>query len=131
MSKEVPEAEHLKGLFDEEIDYISRLKNPLEKAYLTAAWGMLNQFFWDGNKRTSRLVMNGILLSNGIDALTIPAADQLEYNKACLEVFNHNSAHHLFAFMMEKHERLGLVADQSKPIYEARVEDGDAEGVKL
>jgi Fic family protein len=57
VSKEVPEAGRLEGIFKEEIDYIFRLQNPLEKAYLTAAWGMINQFFWDGNKRTSRLVI--------------------------------------------------------------------------
>ena len=33
-----------------------------------------NQFFFDGNKRTGRLMMNGILLRAGHDAISIPSS---------------------------------------------------------
>ncbi|TAM89993.1 MAG: hypothetical protein EPN41_02600 [Candidimonas sp.] len=42
---------------------------------------MLPEFVWgvgvlDGNKRTLRFMMNGALMSHGIDAISVPAADR-------------------------------------------------------
>jgi Fic family protein len=35
------------------------------------------QFFYDGNKRTGRLMMNGVLLTNGLPVINLPASKQL------------------------------------------------------
>jgi Fic family protein len=40
-----------------------------------------HQFFFDGNKRTGRLMMNGILLSYGLPVINLPAKKQLEFNQ--------------------------------------------------
>jgi len=39
---------------------------------------------FDGNQRTSRFMMNGILMSSGIDAVSIPAAKRLAFNDKML-----------------------------------------------
>jgi Fic family protein len=40
-----------------------------------------HQFFFNGNKRTGRLMMNGILLSYGLPVINLPAKKQLEFNQ--------------------------------------------------
>lgn len=47
-----------------------------------------NQFFWDGNRRTAQLLMNGLLVSNEYMPVSIPAQDQLEYNKKMIRFYD-------------------------------------------
>lgn len=42
-----------------------------EKALNAFAWGTRGQFFWDGNKRTSLILANKILIAAGAGILTI------------------------------------------------------------
>jgi len=46
------------------------------------------QLFWDGNKRTSTLGANKILIQAGAGILTIRDKDVLEFNKRLLEYYN-------------------------------------------
>jgi len=55
---------------------------------LTFLWGSINQFFYDGNKRTSRFLANGTLLSAGLPPLTIQAKDQLIYNQVMTRFYD-------------------------------------------
>ncbi len=45
------------------------------------------QFFYDVNKRMGRFMMNGILLSNGYPAISVPAKRQLEFNQLMLDYY--------------------------------------------
>jgi prophage maintenance system killer protein len=45
------------------------------------------QFYFDGNKRTARMVANGMLLDAGYDAIFIPARDRVEYNMLLADLF--------------------------------------------
>jgi Fic family protein len=54
---------------------------PFEKSAAFFLFGASQQFFFDGNKRTSRFMMNGILMSSGIDAISVPAARAQESTK--------------------------------------------------
>jgi Fic family protein len=54
---------------------------PFERARAFFLFGALRQFFFDGNKRTSRFMMNGVLMSHGIDAISVPAARAEEFNE--------------------------------------------------
>lgn len=68
-----PPAELLDGIFNEGIAKICQIPNPHERAIVFFLFGSLQQFFWDGNTRTSRLMMNGVLLSHGYDVInTLP-----------------------------------------------------------
>jgi len=46
------------------------------------------QLFWDGNKRTSTLAANKILMQAGAGIFTIKDKDILEFNKRLLEYYN-------------------------------------------
>jgi Fic family protein len=48
---------------------------------------VLAQFYRDGNKRTSRMVANGMLVDAGWDAIFIPAKERLHYNELLIDLF--------------------------------------------
>ena len=70
-----------------------------ERAIATFLFGALHQFFYDGNKRTARLLMNGILLAAGEDAISVPAARQLEFNQAMIRFYDSRDGTEMMAFM--------------------------------
>lgn len=76
---------------------------PFEKGAAFFLFGALQQFFFDGNKRTSRFMMNGILMSNGIDAISIPAAKSLEFNEKMVHFYLTKDATEMMAFLVDCH----------------------------
>ena len=59
-----------------------------EKALTAFAWGARGQFFWDGNKRTSLVLANKILLQAGAGMLTITEKHMEEFNVQLLSWYN-------------------------------------------
>ena len=62
-------------------------------------FGALHQFFYDGNKRTSRLMMNGILLGAGEDAISVPARRRLEFDQAMIRFYDSRVGTEMMRFM--------------------------------
>ena len=58
-----------------------------------------NQFFYDVNKRTGRLMMNGILLAEGYPVLNLPAKRQLEFNELMMRFYESNEEAAMNAFL--------------------------------
>ena len=59
-----------------------------EKALNIFVWGARSQLFWDGNKRTSLVVANKILISNGAGMLTIKENNMQEFNELLVDYYN-------------------------------------------
>ena len=59
-----------------------------EKALTAFAWGARGQFFWDGNKRTSLVLANKILLQAGAGMLTITEKHMEAFNAQLLSWYN-------------------------------------------
>ena len=57
------------------------------------------QFFFDGNKRTARMMMSGILLSCGLPMINIPAKRKLEFNQTMIKYYDSEDFDSLFNFM--------------------------------
>jgi len=81
-------ASELDMIFQEGIQEIKKISNPIIKAITYFLFGAKNQFFYDGNKRVSRLFMNGILLQNGYPILNIKAKDKLEFNIEMIKFYD-------------------------------------------
>ena len=58
------------------------------------------QFFYDSNKRTGRLMMNGILLKNGLPVINLPVSKQLEFNQLMLDFYSSNNEVPMQALMV-------------------------------
>jgi len=85
-----PKADELSTIFEEGVKEINEINHPIIKAITYFLFGAKSQFFFDGNKRTSRLMMNGILLDNGYPILNIKAKDKLEFNKVMIEFYDND-----------------------------------------
>lgn len=97
-----PEFNELNNIFDSEIDLILSGFNPIEQAIRIFLWGALNQFYWDGNKRTARIIANGVLIDNGIGIFNIKTDDILEFNSLMVDFYETQIADDIVKFLYEK-----------------------------
>ncbi|GAA1226594.1 hypothetical protein [Rhodoglobus aureus] len=83
------------------LDYLDTLTDPRERAFAYFAAATKRQFYFDGNKRTSRLMMAGELMANGYDAVSVSATRRLEYNTYLTELFVTHDATQLMRFIID------------------------------
>ena len=83
-----PNPSQLNELFEERVLALNEIVHPILRGLTYFLFGARSQFFYDGNKRTSRLMMNGVLLSNGYPMLNIKAKDRLEFNKQMIAFYD-------------------------------------------
>ena len=70
--------ENLCRIYARGLEFIhADLSDAFEQAIAYFLFAALQQFYFDGNKRTARYMMNGHLMSHGIDAISVPAAPGL------------------------------------------------------
>lgn len=79
------------------------LDSAFERGLAFFFFGALQQFFFDGNKRTSRFMMNGVLMSAGIDAISVPAARAQEFNSRMVDFYITRDATEMLAFLLDCH----------------------------
>lgn len=72
-------------------DLINSLENVFEKALLALVLISYIQAFGDGNKRTARIVSNGILMQNKFCPISFITIDSVEYKKAMLIFYEQNN----------------------------------------
>lgn len=58
------------------------------------------QFFYDGNKRTGRMMMSGILLSLGYPMINVPAKRKTEFNKIMIDFYNNGVYNTVYKFLI-------------------------------
>jgi prophage maintenance system killer protein len=79
------------------------VSNPFERATAFFLFGSLQQFFFDGNKRTSRFMMNGVLMTEGVDAVSIPAVRAADFNSRMVNFYISRDATEMMAFVLDCH----------------------------
>ena len=67
---------------------LSAASTNTEKALDVFLWGARGQFFWDGNKRSSLMLANKILIMSGGGILTITDQHMEQFNALLLEYYN-------------------------------------------
>lgn len=90
---------------------VNDIENAYERALATFLFGALQQFFFDGNKRTSRLMMNGVLMSNGLDAISVPASRAGEFNQKMVDFYLSRDGSEMMAFLGTCYPQERAVAD--------------------
>lgn len=73
-----------------------------EKALIFLAVIAYLQPFTDGNKRTSRMISNAVLLANGYYPLSYRSVDEVEYKKALILFYEQNNIFHLKRIFLEQ-----------------------------
>ena len=94
-----PEAEKLQQICQEGAAALRAITDTQLRAMATFLFTARNQLFWDGNKRTGRLMMNGELLAAGRDAITVPAKARQEFNTKMVRFYNSADASEMVAFL--------------------------------
>lgn len=97
---EPPPWQSLDSIFEAGLEALRGIYDLHERAIAMFLFGALNQFFYDGNKRTSRLMMNGILLGSGEDAISVPARRRLEFNEAMIRFYDSQDGTEMMRFMV-------------------------------
>lgn len=59
-----------------------------DKALSVFTWGARSQLFWDGNKRTSLVAANKILINAGAGMLTIKESNMQQFNELLVDFYN-------------------------------------------
>jgi len=85
------------------------ISNPFERATAFFLFGSLQQFFFDGNKRTSRFMMNGVLMTEGVDAISIPAIRAAEFNSRMVDFYTSRDATEMMAFVLDCHPEVSQI----------------------
>lgn len=73
-----------------------------QKALDVFCWGTRGQFFWDGNKRTSLVFANKLLLAAGAGMLTITEKDMVEFNGLLVAFYNTGVSEQLKQFLYDR-----------------------------
>lgn len=72
-----------------------------DKALEVFTWGTRGQYFWDGNKRTSLMLANKILISAGAGIMTITDKYMEQFNVSLLEYYNTGKPSELKKFLYD------------------------------
>lgn len=83
---------------------INKEKNPFAKTLLLSVMIAYIQPFEDGNKRTSRLIGNAILLAYGVCPLSYRSVDETEYKKAVILFYEQNNINYFKQLFIEQFE---------------------------
>ena len=95
-----PGGENLRGIYIRGVQFIqTELDYVFEQALAYFLFAALQQFYFDGNKRTARYIMNGHLMSHGFDAISVPAARRQEFNVGMVEFFTTKDGTGMFRFL--------------------------------
>lgn len=94
---EVPNKESV----EKNIKNILDIKNATERAITYMLYGMRSQLFWDGNKRTSTIVANKIMIENGAGIIKVADEKLEKFNELLTEYYNSNDMKNISNFIYE------------------------------
>ena len=80
---------------------IMNIKNITLRAIKYMLYGMRSQLFWDGNKRTSTIVANKIMIENGKGIILVKEEYILEFNKLLTEFYDTNNNEAIINFIYD------------------------------
>ncbi len=99
-----PGGENLRRIYDQGTAFImGTVPGLFEQAGAYFLFGAFMQFYFDGNKRTARYMMNGWLMSHGIDAISIPAARKQEFNERMIDFYRSRDGTGMLRFLASCH----------------------------
>ncbi len=94
---DIPTEEQVKN----EIAEVSQIESPTDRALTMTLYLVRRQMFLDGNKRTSMLAGNQILISNGCGVLSIPIELQPAFTKLLIAFYESNDMGEIKQFLYE------------------------------
>lgn len=84
------------------ISTVNQTENPVEKALVAVLMVAYIQPFEDGNKRTSRILGNALLLADDYCPLSYRSVDEIEYKKGIILFYEQNNASYFKQLFLEQ-----------------------------
>lgn len=94
-----PSSEFLLADYQNLLASLGALNDPRAAALVYFASATRSQFYFDGNKRTARIMMTGALLMAGYETVNIPYSRSEEFNAALDRMFKTDDATELIDFL--------------------------------
>lgn len=94
---EIPDEEDVK----KQINIILQIENATERAIEYMLYGMRSQLFWDGNKRTSTICANKIMIENGCGIIKVPDNKLKDFTVLLSEFYSTNSKEKIKQFLFD------------------------------
>ena len=85
----------------EEIADIIKIENTTERAITLMLYCMRRQMFLDGNKRTSMLAGNQVMIANGAGIITVPIEYQRDFTMLLIEFYESNKMDEIKNFVYD------------------------------
>ncbi len=79
----------------------SEVADARERGMAYFLFGALQQFYFDGNKRTARFMMNGVLMAEGVDAITVPAVRRQDFDEEMVRFYVGKDGTEMMRFLIE------------------------------
>lgn len=93
---------NLRSEFDRLTSYLLEdITDPREQAIAYFCAAARRQFYFDGNKRTAKLMMAGYLMAHGYDAISISARRRLQMNRLLAPMFDTGDATAMMRFIVD------------------------------
>lgn len=89
----------LKEEVEKKLKEIMSIENITLRAIKYMLYGMCSQLFWDGNKRTSTIIANKIMINNGRGIILVQEEYILEFNKLLTEYYNTSNDEKIIEFI--------------------------------
>jgi len=94
-----PDHKKLKDIGDAGFRYLrEEVADPKERAVALFLFMSRTQFFFDANKRTASLMMNGCLMQNGFWPITVLNRDSEEFHEKLGRFYNSGNADEMMSF---------------------------------
>lgn len=96
----IPEIPNKEGV-EEDIKKIIKIENATQRAITYMLYGMRKQLFWDGNKRTSTIAANKIMIENGAGIIKVPDEKLERFNELLTKYYDTNEMQEISNFIYE------------------------------
>lgn len=100
----------------QKLSELNQISDPVEKASEYFSWATRAQLYWDGNKRTSTLVANAILIKSGGGLFTISEETAEEFNENLLHLYNQNDPQPLKKYIQNQIEAVSQQFSFESPV---------------
>lgn len=90
-----------KNDIEKKIEEILKIENTTQRAITYMLYGMRSQLFWDGNKRTSTIAANKIMIENGAGIIKIPDEKLEKFNELLTQYYNTNDMKSISKFIYD------------------------------
>ena len=95
---EIPSEEKV----NQQITHILQIENATERAIEYMLYGMRSQLFWDGNKRTSTICANKIMIENGCGIIKVPDNKLKDFTILLSEFYSTNNKEKIKQFIFDE-----------------------------